>query len=228
MSEERLVSILFQISRSLVGKQSLDEILLQIVVRAADLIDSKICSLQLLSPDKKELAIRATQSLSTAYREKPPVRVERSVVGRAVLEKRVVAVENIGKEPGYGYPEIARREGLKSLLAVPLMVGDDVIGVLNCYTTQVRSFSEDEIRVMQIIANQAAIAIEHMRVIEEERQARLALDTRKAVEQAKRILMKRYQMTEDACHRLLQKMSMEKNKPVKEIADALVLAAELQ
>jgi GAF domain-containing protein len=228
MTEQRLIEVLFQISRSLVGKQTLDEILMQIVVRAADLIQSKVCSLHLLDVERGELVIRATQSLSAAYREKPPVRIGHSVVGRAVIEKRVIAVEDVIKEPDYGYPEIARREGLKSLLVVPLMIGDEVKGVLNCYTTQTRIFSEEEVLLMQIIANHAAIAIEHVRVVEEERQTRLALETRKSVETAKRLLMKRYQMAEDAAHRLLQKMSMEKNKPLKDIADAIILAADLQ
>ena len=227
MNEDKSIKILFRISRALVGKQSLEEVLMQIVACAADLIDSKICSLLLLSPDKKELAIRATQSLSAAYRQKPPVRVEQSVTGRAVIEKRVIVVADVTKEPGFGYPEIAKREELKSLLVVPLMIGDEVIGGLNCYTTTLRNFSEEEIQLMQIIANYAAIAIEHMRVVQEESQARLALETRKSVDNAKRILVKRYKMTEEGCHRLLQKMSMERNKPLKEIADAIILSTDL-
>ena len=54
-----------------------------------------------------------------------------------------------------------------------------------------------------------------------------ALETRKAVDRAKAVLMGRYRLSEDAAHRMVQKMSMEKNKPLREIATAIIMAAEL-
>lgn len=226
-STEDPIKVLFQISRALVGKQSLDEILQQIVIRTADLIESKICSLMLLDEKKENLVIRATQSLSGAYRGKPPIPIGQSISGRAVLMREVQQSEDVTNDPGYGFPEIARREGLKSLLSVPMMIEDEVVGVLNCYTDRKKVFSDDEIRLVQTIANHAAIAIEHMRMTVERQAAQAALETRKSVDQAKRVLMNRYQMTEESAHRMIQKMSMERNKPLREIADAIVVAAEL-
>ena len=227
MSVDKQIEVLFQISRALVGKQSLDEMLQQIVIRTADLIDSKICSLMLLDEKKENLVIRATQSLSAAYRSKPPIPVGQSVSGKAVQTKKVYQVKDVTSDPSYGYPVIARQEGLQSLLSVPMMIGDEVIGVLNCYTAEQRHFSPTEIQLVQTIANHAAIAIEHMRVVAEKTQMKAMLETRKSLDQAKRILMQRYRMSENDAHHLLQKMSMERNKPLREIADAIVLAAEL-
>lgn len=221
------IRVLFQISRALLGKQSLDEILQQIVIRTADLIGSKICSLMLLDEKKEKLVIRATQSLSTAYRGKPAIPVGQSISGRAVLMRAVQQSEDVTVDPSYSFPEIAKREGLKSLLSVPMMIEDEVIGVLNCYTDEKKVFSRDEIRLVQTITNHAAIAIEHMRMVAEREAAKTALETRKSVDQAKRILMNRYQMTEEGAHRMIQKMSMERNKPLREIADAISVAADL-
>jgi GAF domain-containing protein len=228
MQEKKQLEVLFQISRALVGKKSLGEILQQIVTMTADLADSKICSLMLLNKKKGELVIQATQSLSTAYREKPPIKVGQSVSGRVVAAMHPIQVADVTKDPRYGYPEIARQEGLRSLLSVPMMIGVNVIGVLNCYTGEERVFTRSEIQLIQTIANQAAIAIEHMRVVAEEAETRLALETKRSVDQAKRILMKRYKMGEEEVHRFIQKTSMDKNKPQKEIADAIILAAELE
>jgi GAF domain-containing protein len=228
MQEKKQLEVLFQISRALVGKKSLGEILQQIVTMTADLADSKICSLMLLNEKKGELVIQATQSLSTAYREKPPIKAGQSVSGRVVAAKHPIQVADVTKDPRYGYPEIAKQEGLRSLLSVPMMIGTKVIGVLNCYTGEERVFSKSEVQLVQTIANQAAIAIEHMRVVAEEAEARLALETKRSVDQAKRILMKRYKMGEEEGHRFIQKTSMDKNKPQKEIADAIILAAELE
>ena len=228
MKEKRQLEVLYQISRALVGKQDLGAILQQVVHMTALLIDSKICSLMLLNQEKTELVIRATQSLSLAYREKPPIRVGQSVSGKVVVKKEPIQVRDVTKDPLYRYPEVARQEGLKSLLCVPLLVADKVIGVLNSYTDEERTFSVEEIQLVQTVANQAAIVIEHARLITEEAEARLALESKKTVDAAKRALMKKRKMTEEEAHRFIQKTSMERNKPQKEIAEAILMAAELE
>jgi uroporphyrinogen-III synthase len=108
-----------------------------------------------------------------------------------------------------------------------MMIGDDPIGVINCYTEEGRVFTKNEIQLVQTIANHAALAIEHMRVVAEQVETKTALETRKSLDQAKRILIHRYRMQEENAHRLLQKMSMERNKSIKEVSDAIILAAEL-
>ena len=228
MKEKRQLEVLYQISQALVGKQDLDAILQQVVHMTAQLIGSKICSLMLLNEKKGELVIRATQSLSLAYREKPPIRVGQSVSGKVVVRKEPIQVLDVTKDPLYGYPVVARQEGLKSLLCVPLLVADRVIGVLNSYTEKETTFSKEEVQLVQTVANQAAIVIEHARLISEEAQARLALETKKAVDAAKRALIRNRKMTEEEAHRFIQKTSMEKNKPQKEIAEAILMAAELE
>ena len=227
MKEKKQLEILYQVSRALVGKQDLDAILQQVVSMTAGLVDSKICSLMLLNGKKDELVIKATQSLSTAYRDKPPIKVGQSVSGKVLEKKHAMQVEDVTESPLYHYPDIARQEGLKSLLSVPLLLSDKVIGVLNCYTEEAKTFSKEEIQLVQTIANQAAMAIEHMRLVSEEAQSRLALETKKAIDGAKRVLMKRHKMSEEDAHRFIQKASMDRNKPQKEIADAIVLSAEL-
>ena len=227
MKEKRQLEVLYQISGALVGKQDLDAILQQVVSMTAGLVGSKICSLMLLNAKKDELVIKATQSLSTLYRDKPPIKVGQSVSGKVVEKKHAIQVEDVTESPIYGYPEIARQEGLKSLLSVPLLLSEKVIGVLNCYTEEERTFSKEEIQLVQTIANQVAMAIEHVRLIGEEAEARLALETKKAIDGAKRVLMKRHKLTEEDAHRFIQKASMDRNKPQKEIADAIVLSAEL-
>ena len=228
MKERRQLEVLYQISRALVGKQDLEAILYQVVNMTADLAGSKICSLMLLNGKKDELVIKATQSLSTAYRDKPPIRVEQSVSGRVMEKKHPIQVRDVLQDPMYNYPDIARQEGLRSLLSVPLMLSGKIIGVLNCYTEEEKVFSKEEIQLVQTVANHAAVVIEHGRAVAEEAEARLALETKKAIDSAKRVLMKRHKMGEEEAHRFIQKASMDKNKPQKEIAEAILIAADLE
>jgi two-component sensor histidine kinase len=75
------------------------------------------------------------------------------------------SVLSVQREAAYRYPAIAQQEGLRSLLCVPLVVRDRVIGVLNCYTAQVHRFSEDEVALFSTLANQTALAIENARLV---------------------------------------------------------------
>lgn len=219
---------LAQVSKAVASEHYLDEILPLIVTVTAELMGSKICSLMLLDQAKQILVIKATQALSPAYRNKPPIKVGQSVSGRALKECRPISVLDVTQADGYVYPEIAAREGLKSLLSVPMMIKERAMGVLNLYTATEHRFSEDEIRVLSTIANQAAVAIENTRLLEQSVALQKSIEDRKIVEKAKGILMQDYRLSEVAAFRTLQKQSMEKRKTMREIAEAILLAHELK
>jgi len=219
--------LLYEVSRVISSNRYLEEILLLVVGMTAELMGSKICSMMLLDEEKQELVIKATQSLSEHYRVKPPIKVGESVSGRAVQQKRPIVVLDVTKEKGYKYPEIAKAEGLRSLISVPMMIKSRVIGVLNCYTSVEREFSEDEVHLLVGVANQAAVAIENTNLLAEKIAAVEALETRKRVERAKGILMKRGGVSEDEAYRMLQKQSMEKRHSLKEIAEAVIVSEEI-
>ncbi len=223
----RELETLAQLSEAVVSTRYLDEILHLIVTVTAQLMGSKICSLMLLDEAKQELTIQATQALSPSYRNKPPIRVGQSISGQALNERRSISVLDVTKDNGYMYPELAKREGLRSLLSVPMVIQNRAIGVLNCYTSQEHRFSEDEIQILSTIANQAAVVIERTRLLDETMNAREALETRKSIERAKGILMAEAGLSEAEAFRLLQKQSMEKRKPMRPIAEAMILAHEL-
>ena len=224
----RQLKTLAQVSQAVVSERYLDEILQLIVTVTAELMGSKICSLMLLDEAKQVLVIKATQALSPAYRNKPPIKVGQSISGRAVKERRPIGVPDVARAAGYMYPELAKQEGLKSLLSVPMMIKERAIGVLNLYTATEHAFSEDEIRVLSTIANQAAVAIENTRLLEQSASLRKSLEERKLVEQAKGLRMKALRLSEAEAFRMLQRQSMEKRKTMREIAEAILLAHEMK
>jgi len=108
------------------------------------------------------------------------------------------------------------------------MVKEDVIGIINCYTEKPHEFSEEETAIVQAVANQAAIAIQNTQLMEELVETKKALETRKVLEKAKGILMKELNIDEDTAHKMIHKKSMDSCKPVKEIAEAIILAWEIR
>ena len=227
-NKERQLRTLARFSSSIASSAYLHEILQLIVTMTAQMMNSKICSLMLLNEEKQELRIVATQSLSEDYRKKPPIKIGGSVSGRAIKLKKPVAVLDVKREQGYGYPNIAKEEGLCSMLAVPMLIKDKPIGVINCYTATEHVFTEDEIFILQTIANQSAVAIENTRLFEESKSAKDALETRKIVERAKGMLMKERALSEEEAFQFLQKQAMNLRRTMREISEAILLSDGLK
>jgi signal transduction protein with GAF and PtsI domain len=216
---------LLQVSTTITSTRYLEEMLHLIVTITARTMGSAICSIMLADYERGELRIAATQSLSEAYRRKPPLKIGEAVSGRAVLEKRPIAVFDVSADPGYAYPDLARREGLRSLLSVPMLFKDRGVGVINSYTAAPHVFLSDEIELLQAIANQAAVAIENTRLMQESAQMHDALELRKLVEKAKGILMRERRLTEEEAFRVLQRQSMNNRRPMRQVAEAVIVTA---
>ncbi len=113
------------------------------------------------------------------------------------------------------------------MLAVPMLIKDKPIGVLNCYTATEHVFSEEEINIIQTIANQSAVAIENTRLLKESKTAIDALETRKFVDRAKGILMKDKKLTEPEAFQFIQRQAMNLRRTMKEIAEAIILNQQI-
>ncbi len=159
------VATLSEISRTLTGNLYLEEVLQLLVHITAQTLGYKIVTVMLLDEEKGELVLKATQAESEEYRKKPPLRVGESIAGRAVAENRVIVVPDVRAHPNYRFPDIAAREGLHSMVSVPLRVREQVIGVLNCYTDRPHLFTDEELRTLEAVANQAALAIDHAKLM---------------------------------------------------------------
>jgi len=99
--------------------------------------------------------------------QKNPLRPGRgSGAGRAALERRTVHIPNVLADPEYEYRE-AKADGVRTVLAVPMLRGNALIGVFALLRTQLRAFSQNEIELVETFADQAVIAIENTKLFEE-------------------------------------------------------------
>ena len=222
------LDVLSKISNTITSDSYLKEILQLIVTMTAEMMNSKISSIMLHDDKKKELVIAATQSLSDDYRNKAPLKIGESVSGKAVREKKPISIPDVTKEPSYMYPDIAKKEGIVSMLSVPMMIKEKVVGVINSYKDHLHEFSTEEISILQSVANQAAVSIENTRLNEEIFKAREDLEIRKIVDRAKGILMKTLGINEDEAYKKIQKKSMHMRKSMRELAEAIILADDMQ
>ena len=145
-----------------------------------------------------------------------------------VREGRPITVPNVLAEKQYRYPELARKTGLASLLSVPLLTRDKVIGTINIYTREERTFSDEEVGFVKAVAGQAGIAIENARLMSETLEMKRTLEARKLVERAKGILQQKYNLTEEEAYLRLRNESRRLRRPMRDLAEAVILADDLR
>jgi signal transduction protein with GAF and PtsI domain len=226
--EKQLLKGLLEISKAISSDLYLEDILKLIVTVTAQVMKSKICSIMLIDEKTNELKMYATQSMSELYNLKKPLKVGEGIVGKVAKENKPRIIYDVLKEPDYKYKDIAKKLGLKSLLCVPLQVKGKVIGVLNCYTSHYHKFTNSEISAIVSVANQAAIVIENSNLLVMSKILQEELETRKLVERAKGILMKLYNLSEEEAYRKIQKKSMDTRTPIRAIAEAIIIAKEIE
>lgn len=222
------IEAISKVANLLTSGMYLEELLRLVVQVTAEIMNSKISSLMLLDPDKKELVVKATQSISEAYNKKPNIRLGEGIAGVVAQENKPLCILDVKVDTRYLNQDVAKKEGLCSLACVPLAVKGRVIGVLNCYTSKKHKFSKHELDLLTALANQAAIAIENAELNLRARSAEEALTTRKLVERAKDILSQDANILPAEAYRLIQKQSMDMRKSMREVAEAIILAKDIR
>jgi signal transduction protein with GAF and PtsI domain len=157
---------LIEVSRSISSTLSLNEVLTGIVENATKSFGFKAASIRLLDTERKYLDVKATYGLSEAYLKKGPVEVEKSPIDKECMEGKPVIVSDVSMDGRLQYPEEIIREGIRSILSVPLSIRGTVIGVLRVYASNPYSFTPIEIDFISALASSGAIAIENARLFE--------------------------------------------------------------
>jgi uroporphyrinogen-III synthase len=223
----RKVEMLAAVGETISNEGYLDRILQAISEMVAQTFGSPLCSIMIVDEDRQQLTIKAARCSVPEYLTKIPIRIEDSLIGRVVRERQLLTVEDVATEKMYRYPELARRAGLTSLLSVPLMTGRAVIGTLNIYVKEKKTFTDDEIGFARAVAGQAALALENARLMSETLEMKRLLEARKLIERAKGILQHRDALTEEEAYLHLRSESRRLRRPMKDLAEAIILAEEL-
>jgi signal transduction histidine kinase len=162
----RLFESLVSVGQTINSTLNLDDALRVITREACQLMNARMCSLLLLDESGHWLDLRAHHGAGDAYVRKPRLNIEDSLVGVVVRRKRPVQDDNVQASSRYQNVELARKEGLISLLSVPLVFQGVAIGALNVYTGRPHLFSNEEIQILSALADLSAIAIEKTRLYE--------------------------------------------------------------
>lgn len=155
---------LHEITREVLSTRDSGKVMRLITDRVLELMQVKACALRLVNETTGELELLTARGLSETYLQKGPLHADKSV--RETLEGVPVLIEDAGHDPRIEYPEAMTREGIASLLSLPIVAQHRVIGLLRLYTAEPRHFSQDEVAFLTALGEIAGIAIMDARLYE--------------------------------------------------------------
>jgi len=168
-AQSEQLAALVEIGRDLTSTLDIGEVLRRVVCDARRLLGAKLTSLMLERGGSFETV--ATDGAGPAYLSRAQPGVHNSVSGRVLQTGQPITVEDVVADPSFHLADVAEAEGLASLLSVPLRTKDRIIGVLNLYTGERRSFPPQEIALATLLAQQSAVAIENAELFRQAREA---------------------------------------------------------
>jgi signal transduction protein with GAF and PtsI domain len=229
------VALLHRISNIVSSELSLDEMLGEIVGLTVQVTDCDACLVYLLDRDSDEVVLRASQVPHAGALGNLRMKVGEGVTGWVAEHKSVVALSSkAAADARFKRFQTLVEDTYEAFLSVPLVSGGDVIGVINVHHRETHSHTGEEISLLTFVGEQMGGAISksslsetNARLMEETLEMRRQLETRKLVERAKGILQQRHGLTEEEAYLRLRNESRRLRRPMKELAEAIILAEDL-
>jgi len=143
---------------------SLEDMLSELLERIRGALEVDTAAVLLLDEDRGVLLARAARGLEEEVRQGVQVPLASGFAGRVAAEARPIIIDLDHAEV---VNPILRQKGIRSMLGVPLHVEQRVIGVMHIGTLVQRDFDEDDVTLLQLAADRAALAIDHARISEQ-------------------------------------------------------------
>lgn len=229
------VAMLHRISSIVSSELSLDEMLGEIVGLTVQVTECDACLVYLLERETGEIVLRASQVPHSVDFGNIRMKMGEGVTGWVAEHKSVVALSaNASSDRRFKRFQALIEDTYQAFLSVPLVSGGDVIGVINVHHRERHEHSSDEVALLTFVGEQMGGAIsksllaeQNLRLVEETLEMKRQLEMRKLVERAKGIMQQRYSLTEEEAYLRLRNESRRLRRPMRELAEAIILAEDL-
>jgi signal transduction protein with GAF and PtsI domain len=229
------ISLLHRVSSIVSSERNLDEMLGELVGLTAHVTDCDACLVYLLEESSGEIVLRASQVPHAAELGNLRIRMGEGVTGWVAEHKSVVALsENANADSRFKRFSALVEDTYQAFLSVPLVHGGEVIGVLNVHHRESHPHTPEEVSLLTFVGEQMGGALararleeENARLQEETLDMKRQLETRKLVERAKGILQFKHNLTEEEAYLRMRNESRRLRRPMKDLAEAIILAEDL-
>ncbi|MEO7144579.1 MAG: ANTAR domain-containing protein [Bryobacteraceae bacterium] len=229
------VALLHRVSSIVSSELSLDEMLGEIIGLTVQVTNCDACLVYLIEAETGEIVLRASQLPHAAALGTLRMKMGEGVTGWVAEHQSVVALASSATADN----RFKRFPGLiedtyEAFLSVPLLNKGSVIGVTNVHHRNRHEHLPEEVALLTFVGEQMGQAIskslleeENARLLEETEEMKRQLETRKVVERAKGILQHRFTLSEEDAYLRLRNESRRLRRPMRELAEAIILSEDL-
>jgi uroporphyrinogen-III synthase len=223
------IEILHEISSRFAASDSLHEVLGQVVNFVASLVKCDSCFIYVL--EGNDLVLRGSKNPHPEIEvvDRLKLRVGQGITGWVAQHRQPVAVSrNAARDPRFQVFHELPEDDFEAFLSVPVLCRSKLVGVINVQHRQPHNYTKRQIQIISTIGFLVGAEIEMARLESENSELSERLETRKLVERAKGILQRELRLTEEDAYLSLQRQSRQRRRPMKEIAEAIVLSEEVR
>ncbi|MEX0330113.1 MAG: GAF domain-containing protein [Puniceicoccaceae bacterium] len=157
---------LIDIAQTIATKRRLEDLLQTIASRSTEIIACKLSAIFLLNPEDGKLTLRAASGLDERTNLSESISLEESAIGTAFRRCKTIEINDLPKIEEHHFQELIQEENLVSMLACPIHIEKEAIGVLNIYMGHQHFFTDSEKRVFETLASLGATAIRNAQLYE--------------------------------------------------------------
>jgi signal transduction protein with GAF and PtsI domain len=221
------VEFLHEIGSRMAAADSLDSILQHILDFIADLVRCDSCLVYVL--EGEQLVLSASKNPHAELLHRLGIAMGQGITGWVAEHRQTVAITcHASTDTRFRMFHDLPEDLYEAFLSVPILCRGRVVGVINLQHRQPHHHTEREIRLITTIGYLVGAELELARIETEKAEIQRQLENRKLMERAKGILQRQLSVDEENAYLTLQKLSRQKRKPMREIAEAIILGEELR
>src|SRR5271168_988618 len=214
------IAVLYDAGQAVLSTFDLDEVLQRILAIAHDYFHLRNVAIALLDKPSQQLYIRSQIGWDEGQ-DKIRLPLGQGIMGAAALKKQPVYAPDVTKDPRY----FCSAKSTRSELAIPLMVRDEVVGVLDCQSDRVDHFNSETIDLLTLFSTQASIALQNARLYSLEQQRARQLQAINAIAQQTTAVLDLKELLSKVCLLIQQAFGVAQVSVLLKDEDDLVLRA---
>lgn len=221
------MDFLHEIGRRMAAADPIHTVLQRIVDFVLAVIPCDSCFIYVL--EREELVLRASKNPHADLVDHLGIRLGQGITGWVAEHREPVAISSKAMhDPRFKIFKDLPEDQFEALLSCPILCANRVVGVINLQHRRPYHHKPEQVRLLSMIGFLVGAEIERARLEDENVELVDRLETRKAVERAKGILQRALEIDEDAAYRTMIRESRQRRKPMREIAEAIIIGEDLR
>ncbi|WP_252263630.1 GAF domain-containing protein [Paracidobacterium acidisoli] len=221
------IDLLHEIGSRMAAADPFHAVLDRIIEVVSEAVHCDSCFIYVL--DKDQLVLRASKNPHADVVDQVGLALGQGITGWVAVHKQAVAIPaRASRDARFAKLGNLPEDRFEAFLSVPILCRGKLVGVINVQHREQHPHTQREIRLITMLGYLVGAEIELARMEFEKAQLADQLETRKVMERAKGILQRELGVDEEAAYIALQKQSRQRRKPLREIAEAIILMDDLR